>query len=263
MGFETIILDRAEGVATLTLDRPDKLNSVNETMHAEIREALAEIEADGGVRAMLLTGAGRAFCAGQDLSDPALGAPGGSSDLGDTLERNYNPLVRRLAAIELPVVAAVNGIAAGAGANIALACDIVLTARSAGFLQAFCKIGLIPDSGGTHALPRLVGPARAMGLAMLGDTLEAETAAAWGLIWKCVDDDALMDEAAALARRLARQPTRSLALIKRAIRSSPTNDLDTQLDLECDLQRIAGATDDYREGVAAFLEKRKPVFRGH
>lgn len=263
MGFETIILDRAEGVATLTLDRPDKLNSVNETMHAEIREALAEIEADAAVRAMLLTGAGRAFCAGQDLSDPALGAPGGSPDLGDTLERNYNPLVRRLTAIELPVVAAVNGIAAGAGANIALACDIVLAARSAGFLQAFCKIGLIPDSGGTHALPRLVGPARAMGLAMLGDTLEAETAAAWGLIWKCVDDDALMDEATALARRLARQPTRSLALIKRAIRSSPTNDLDTQLDLERDLQRIAGATDDYREGVAAFLEKRKPVFRGH
>ena len=265
MGFDTIVLDRTEGVATLTLNRPDRLNSVNETMHAEIREALAEIEADGAVRAMLLTGAGRAFCAGQDLSDRALGAPsahGGSPDLGDTLERNYNPLVRRLTAIALPVVAAVNGVAAGAGANIALACDIVLAARSAGFLQAFCKIGLVPDSGGTHALPRLVGPARAMGLAMLGDTLEAETAAAWGLIWRCVDDDALMDEATSLARRLARQPTRGLALTKRAIRSSAANDLDAQLDLERDLQRIAGATDDYREGVAAFLEKRKPVFRG-
>ena len=262
MGFETIVLDRAEGVATLTLDRPDKLNSVNEKMHAEIREALAEIEADATIRAVLLTGAGRAFCAGQDLSDRSLGAPGGSPDLGDTLERNYNPLVRRLAAIERPVVAAVNGIAAGAGANIALVCDIVLAARSAGFLQAFCRIGLIPDSGGTHALPRLVGPARAMGLAMLGDTLDAETAAAWGLIWKCVDDDALMDEAAALARHLASGPTRGFALIKRAIRASTTNDLDTQLDLERDLQKIAGATDDYREGVAAFLEKREPAFKG-
>ena len=266
MRFETIALDRAEGVATLTLDRADKLNSLNETMHAEIRAALAEIEADGAVRAMLLTGAGRAFCAGQDLSDRAVSGDGAGdgagTDLGDTLERNYNPLIRRLAALEMPVIAAVNGIAAGAGANLALACDIVLAARSAGFLQAFSRIGLVPDSGGTYVLPRLVGTARAMALTMLGETLDAETAASWGLIWRCVDDDALMGEATALARRLAGQPTRGLALTKRAIRAAAANDLDTQLDLERDLQREAGATEDYREGVAAFLEKRKPVFKG-
>ena len=264
MDFETIALDRAEGVATLTLDRADRLNSLNETMHAEIRAALTEIEADGAVRAMLLTGAGRAFCAGQDLSDRAVSGDGAGAgtDLGDTLERNYNPLIRRLAALEMPVVAAVNGIAAGAGANLALACDIVLAARSAGFLQAFSRIGLVPDSGGTFVLPRLVGTARAMALTMLGETLDAETAASWGLIWRCVDDDALMDEATALARRLAGQPTRGLALTKRAIRASAANDLDTQLDLERDLQREAGATEDYREGVAAFMAKRKPAFKG-
>ena len=262
MDFETIALDRAEGVATLTLDRADRLNSLNETMHAEIRAALTEIEADGAVRAMLLTGAGRAFCAGQDLSDRAVSGDGAGTDLGDTLERNYNPLIRRLAAREMPVVAAVNGIAAGAGANLALACDIVLAARSAGFLQAFSRIGLVPDSGGTFVLPRLVGTARAMALTMLGETLDAETAASWGLIWRCVDDDALMDEATALARRLAGQPTRGLALTKRAIRASAANDLDTQLDLERDLQREAGATEDYREGVAAFMAKRKPAFKG-
>ncbi len=261
MAFETVLLERAGGVATLTLNRPDKLNSFNEAMHADIRAALDAIEGDGAIRAMVLTGAGRAFCAGQDLSDRALGEAGGP-DLGDTLGRNYNPLVRRLVALEMPVVAAVNGIAAGAGANIALACDIVLAARSAGFLQAFCRIGLVPDSGGTHTLPRLVGPARAMGLAMLGETLDAETAESWGLIWKCVDDDALQEEAATLAAHLARQPTRGLALIKRAIRASAANDLDIQLDLERDLQRIAGATDDYREGVAAFMEKRAPRFQG-
>ncbi len=262
MGFETIILDRTEGVAMLTLDRPDKLNSFNDAMHAEIREALTEIESDATVRTLLLTGAGRAFSAGQDLSDRVAGKPDKRVDLGDTLGRNYNPLVRRLATIEIPVIAAVNGVAAGAGANIALACDIVLAARSAGFIQAFCKIGLVPDCGGTFVLPRLVGSARAMGLSMLGETLDAETAAAWGLIWKCVDDDKLMDEATALARHLASRPTKGLALTKQAIRASAANDFDTQLDLERDLQAVAGATDDYQEGIAAFLEKRQPAFKG-
>lgn len=266
MSFTTIRVETAEGVTTVTLDRPDKLNSFNETMHAELRDAFTAIEGDGGVRAVLLTGTGRGFCAGQDLADVL---PDGDAarnrdgvELGDILERNYNPLVRRLRALDRPIVAAVNGVAAGAGANIALACDIVIAARSAKFIQAFCKIGLVPDSAGTYTLPRLVGPARAAGLAMLGEAIDAETAARWGLIWKCVDDDALSSEASALARHLASQPTRALGLIKRALNESATNDLDAQLDLEHEFQCIAASTDDYAEGVAAFLAKRPPVFRG-
>ncbi len=190
-------------------------------------------------------------------------APGTQGpDLGASIETNYNPLVRALRDLPMPVVCAVNGVAAGAGANLAFACDIVLAARSASFIQAFCKIGLIPDSGGTWTLPRLVGHARAMGLAMLGDKLSAEQAEAWGLIWKAIDDDTLAGEAAALARHLATQPTHGLALIKRALHASSTNDLDTQLDLERDLQREAGHSRDYREGVAAFIEKRAPRFEG-
>ncbi len=270
MSFTTIRVETADSVATITLDRPDKLNSFNETMHAELRDALTTIEGDTNVRAVLLTGAGRGFCAGQDLADVL---PDGDNradsagdddagELADLLERNYNPLVRRLRALNRPVVAAVNGVAAGAGANIALACDIVIAARSAKFIQAFCKIGLVLDSAGTYTLPRLVGPARATGLAMLGDAIDGETAAQWGLIWKCVDDDALMTEASGLARHLAAQPTRALGLIKRALNESANNDLDAQLDLEHDLQHIAASTDDYAEGVAAFLAKRPPVFRG-
>lgn len=262
MTYSTIRLDVADGVATLTLDRPDKLNSFTGEMHAELRDALAAIRADASVRCLLLTGAGRGFCAGQDLSDRAV-APGAETpDLGQSLESNYNPLVRALRDLPLPVVCAVNGVAAGAGANLAFACDIVLAARSASFIQAFCKIGLIPDSGGTWALPRLVGTARAMALSMLGDKVAAEQAAAWGMIWKVVDDDRLMEEAGALARHLAAQPTRGLALIKRAIQASATNTLDQQLDLERDLQREAGRTHDYQEGVAAFVAKRAPNFEG-
>ncbi|WP_042690292.1 2-(1,2-epoxy-1,2-dihydrophenyl)acetyl-CoA isomerase PaaG [Azospirillum sp. B506] len=259
---KTILLDIADGVATVTLNRPDRLNSFTAAMHEELRGALAAVREDSSVRCLLLTGAGRGFCAGQDLSDRAV-APGQEApDLGASIETNYNPLVRTLRDLPMPVICAVNGVAAGAGANIALACDIVLAARSASFIQAFCKIGLIPDSGGTWTLPRLVGHARAMGLAMLGDKLSAEQAESWGMIWKAVDDDKLAEEAGALARQLATQPTRGLALIKRALNVSLDNDLDSQLDLERDLQREAGRTQDYREGVAAFVAKRAPKFEG-
>ena len=258
----SILLDLTGGVATITLNRPDKLNAFNEAMHAELAQALNRIEADGTVRAVLLTGAGRAFCAGQDLGDRVMGDGAAPPDLGDTLDRLYNPLVRRLHRLERPVIAAVNGVAAGAGANLALACDLVLAARSARFIQAFCKLGLVPDSGGTYALPRLVGPARAMALALLGEPVPAEQAAAWGLIWRVVDDERLQAEATALARQLATQPTRGLGLIKRALNASADNTLDEQLDLERDLQREAGRTEDYREGVRAFLEKRPAVFGG-
>jgi 2-(1,2-epoxy-1,2-dihydrophenyl)acetyl-CoA isomerase len=262
MAYQNIQLEIAEGVATVTLNRPERLNAFTVEMHAELREALKEIQRDKNVRALLITGAGRGFCAGQDLSarkrEP--GAP--PPDLGDSLERNYNPLIRSLRGLEMPVIAAVNGVAAGSGANLALACDIVLAARSASFVESFSRIGLIPDAGGTWSLPRLLGQARAMGLALLGDKLPAEQAEAWGLIWRCVDDEQLMQEAVALARRLAKQPTKGLALTKRAINASWTNSPSEQLDLERDLQRIAGRTDDYREGVTAFMEKREPIFKG-
>jgi len=262
MTGKTILLAIADGVATITLNRPDRLNSFTAAMHDELREALSEVADDASVRCLLLTGAGRGFCAGQDLSDRAV-APGTQGpDLGASIETNYNPLVRSLRALRMPVICAVNGVAAGAGANLALACDIVLAARSASFIQAFCKIGLIPDSGGTWTLPRLVGHARAMGLAMLGDKVGAEQAEAWGMIWKAVDDDRLAEESLALARHLATQPTHGLALIKQAMNASSTNDLDTQLDLERDLQREAGHSNDYREGVAAFVAKRAPRFEG-
>ncbi len=259
MSFETILFDIDAGVATLTLNRPDVLNSFNAQMHEEIRAALKQVGENDEVRAMLLTGAGRAFSAGQDLGDRAVGAP---ADLAESLEKNYNRLVRSLRELELPVVCAVNGVAAGAGANIALACDIVLAARSADFIQAFVRIGLVPDAGGSYILPRLVGRARATALAMLGEKLPAETAEGWGLIWKCVDDDALAGEAKALAERLAKQPTRALALMKRALNASFENSLSQQLDLERDLQSIASKSADFKEGVAAFLEKRPAVFSG-
>lgn len=258
-----ILVSVQDGVATLTLNRPDKLNSFTAAMLEQFRTELKTIAApSSGVRCLLITGAGRGFCAGQDLSDRAVAPGDGPLDLGESLEKRYNPLLRALKALEIPVICAVNGVAAGAGANLALACDIVIAARSASFIQAFCKIGLIPDSGGTWTLPRLVGSARAAGLALLGDKLSAEQAEAWGMIWKMVDDAALAEEAQALARHLAAQPTKGLSYIKRALAAAETNSFDQQLDLERDLQRLAGRTEDYREGVAAFLGRRAPNFQG-
>jgi len=260
MAFRFITLDLDGPVAVLTLNRPDKLNSFTGAMHREVKDALDKIE-NSGARAMILTGAGRGFCAGQDLADPEFDIAA-NFDAAVALEEYYNPLVKRLKSLPFPVICAVNGVAAGAGANIALACDIVLAARSASFLQAFARIGLVPDAGGTWSLARLVGEARAKGLAMLAEPLSAETAESWGLIWKVVDDHDLMAEARSLAERLASQPTRALALIKQAIHAAASNDFAAQLELEKDLQHQAGKTEDFREGVAAFLEKRKARFKG-
>src|SRR6266700_4753272 len=240
----SILVDRRQGYRIITLNRPQRLNAFNEEMHVALRAALDDAQADPACGALLVTGAGRGFCAGQDLSDrmPGSGPP---RDLGQSLDTLYNPLVRRLHALPFPVVAAVNGVAAGAGANLALHCDIVLAARSAKFVQAFAKLGLVPDAGGTWLLPRLVGAARARGLALLAEPLEAQTAADWGLVWKAVDDDRLMAEAEAICAQLAKGPTIGLGLIKRALDASERNDLDRQLDLERDLQREAGFTPDY------------------
>jgi 2-(1,2-epoxy-1,2-dihydrophenyl)acetyl-CoA isomerase len=262
MNYENILFAIDGGIARLTLNRPDRLNSFNDAMHAEVRDALGRVGEDTSVRVLLLTGAGRGFCAGQDLSDRAV-APGDAPvDLGASIERNYKPLVLGLRSLPLPVVCAVNGVAAGAGANIALACDIVIAAKSASFIQAFARIGLIPDSGGTWFLPRLVGSARAMGLALLGDRLSAEEAASWGLIWQCVEDAQLQAVVDKLLQQFAQAPTRGLAAIKRALDASAGNTLASQLDLERDLQRALGEGADYREGVAAFAAKRPPRFTG-
>lgn len=262
MSYEHLLFDVRDGVARITLNRPDRLNSFNDAMHAQLRDALDRVRSDASVRVLLLTGAGRGFCAGQDLGDRAV-APGGAPvDLGASIERNYLPLILALRSLPMPVVCAVNGVAAGAGANLALACDLVIAAKSASFIQAFCRIGLVPDSGGTYWLPRLVGTARAMGLAMLGEKLPAEQAEAWGLIWRCVDDAALAGTVDALVAQLAKAPTKGLAAIKQALHAADGNSLEQQLALERDLQRALGYSDDYREGVAAFIAKRPPQFTG-
>jgi 2-(1,2-epoxy-1,2-dihydrophenyl)acetyl-CoA isomerase len=259
MTYESILFEQGDGIARITLNRPDRLNSFTRAMHAELRDALANL---GDARVVVLTGAGRGFCAGQDLNDRAV-APGEAVDLGETVDESWNPLIRTLAALPQPVVARVNGVAAGAGANIALACDLVIAAKSAKFIQSFSALGLIPDSGGSWHLPRLVGQARALGLALTGEPLPAEKAAEWGLIWKAVDDDELDAEVEAIAVKLASLPPLGLAAIKRIIRTSWSRTLDQELDLQRDEMRRLGFTEDYREGVAAFLEKRPAKFVGH
>jgi len=261
MDESPILVQQHNGYRAITLNRPQRLNAFTEPMHEALRDALIAAETDTDCRALLLTGSGRGFCAGQDLND-RLSQAGETPVLGGALEAYYNPLVRKLRALPFPVVAAVNGVAAGAGCNIALACDIVIAARSASFIQSFARIGLVPDSGGTWMLPRLVGPARARALALLGEPLPAETAEAWGMIWKTYEDAALMEEAHKLCAHFAAAPTAGLALIKRALDQSWDNDLNAQLDLECDFQREASLNPDYAEGVRAFMEKRPPRFAG-
>ena len=261
MSYQTILFDIKGGVARLTLNRPDRLNSFNTAMHAEVREALGSLKGSDA-RVMVLTGAGRGFCAGQDLNDRAVAPGGTAADLGESVEKNYKPLVLALRSLAVPVIAAVNGVAAGAGANIALACDLVIAARSASFVQGFSKLGLVPDSGGTWTLPRLVGNARAMGLALLGDKLSADQAAQWGLIWRSVDDTELSAVVDALATQLAAAPTRGLARTKQALYEGWDRTLEDQLNIERDYQRELGYTADYAEGVAAFTQKRPPQFTG-
>ncbi|HEY7757899.1 MAG TPA: 2-(1,2-epoxy-1,2-dihydrophenyl)acetyl-CoA isomerase PaaG [Burkholderiales bacterium] len=262
MPFENILFEIAGGVAAITLNRPDKLNSFTAAMHGELREALQRVRSDAAVRALIITGSGRGFCAGQDLSERVMSGSGGEFDVGATLEENYNPLVRGLRTLPIPVVCAVNGVAAGAGCNFALACDVVIAARSARFIEVFSRIGLIPDAGGTYVLPRLIGAARAMGMALTAEPVGAEQAEAWGLIWKCVDDDELMPQARNLAAMLAAGATRGFALTKQALYASCGNSIEQQLALEARLQREAARTADFREGVQAFLEKRTARFSG-
>lgn len=262
MDFETITYSAENGVARLTLNRPERLNSFTIQMHEEVRKALDLLSADESIRTLLITGTGRGFCAGQDLSDRAV-APGGDSiDLGESVEKRYNPLIRTLTSLPMPVVCAVNGVAAGAGASIAFACDMVIAAKSAKFIMSFANIGLVPDSGGSWVIPRLVGQARALSMALTGDPVSAEQAADWGLIWKTAEDEELISEANALAEKFASAPTRGLAETKNLIRTAFTRSLPDQLNLERDKMQELGRSQDYKEGVDAFMNKRKPTFKG-
>ena len=260
MTFTTVIYHCENGSARITLNRPDRMNSFTQVMHEELRAALALVQSDGA-RVLVITGAGRGFCAGQDLNDRAV-APGQAVDLGDSVEKNYAPLVKAIRAVPIPVIAAVNGVAAGAGCNFALACDLVIATESASFLQPFCKLGLIPDTGGSYFLPRLVGTQRAMGLALLGDKISAKRAADIGLIFECVADVEFAPRIDSVAAQLASGPTLGYARTKQAIYASPDNSFDQQLALEGSLMRECGFSEDYREGVAAFKEKRAAVFTG-
>lgn len=260
---DVVLTEKRVGFAILTLNRPDRLNAFTTEQHVRLREALEACRADPECRAVVLTGAGRGFCAGQDLADRDPEMMSERPDLGVTIETWYNPLIRLIRGMDEPVICAVNGVAAGAGANVALACDIVIAARSARFIQAFSKIGLIPDAGGTYTLTRLLGEARAKALALTGEPLSAEDAAQWGLIWKTIEDGQLMEEACRLAQAFADGPARAYALTKKAIHAASANTMDQQLDLERALQREAGWSDDYREGVSAFLQKRRPNYRGN
>lgn len=263
MTYENIKYDVKNGVAILTFNRPETLNSFTVAMHQEVQLAMKDVRMNPEIRALLITGEGRGFCAGQDLNDRSVSATDERPDLGESVERYYNPLIRGIMTLEKPVVCAVNGVAAGAGASIALACDIVLAARSAVFAQVFCKIGLVPDSGGTWNLPRAVGLPRAKGLALLGDKLSAEKAERWGMIWECVDDEELMAKAVELAEHLAVQPTRGLGMAKKLLNESLSTPLHQQLENEKYAMRTLGFSHDYQEGVAAFLAKRKPEYKGH
>lgn len=257
-----ILTTRENGVLTITLNRPDRLNSFNDEMHRQLSDALKIAERDDTVRCLVITGAGRGFCAGQDLNDRNVSVSEQAPDLGYSVETFYNPLIRRLTSLPKPIICAVNGVAAGAGAAIALAGDIVIAAKSASFIQSFCRLGLVPDSGGSWFLPQLAGHARAMGMALLGDKISAEQALQWGMIWQVTENDELTTTVNQLALHLATQPTYGLGLIKKAIYRAATNTLDEQLDLERDLQRLGGRSEDYREGVDAFLNKREPKFKG-
>ncbi len=258
-----MILTKIEqGVLTITLNRPDRLNSFNDKMHRQLSDAIKIAERDDTVRSLVITGAGKGFCAGQDLNDRNVSVGEKAPDLGFSVETFYNPLIRRLTHLPKPIICAVNGVAAGAGAAIAFAGDIVIAAKSASFIQSFCRLGLVPDSGGSWFLPQLAGHARAMGMALLGDKISAEQALQWGMIWQVTENEDLVETVDSLAKHLAIQPTYGLGLIKKAIYSAATNTLDEQLDLERDLQRLGGRSQDYREGVDAFLNKRTPQFKG-
>ncbi|EHU1490094.1 2-(1,2-epoxy-1,2-dihydrophenyl)acetyl-CoA isomerase PaaG [Acinetobacter baumannii] len=262
MDYQNIIAEEKNGVGYLTFNRPKALNSFNVDMHREVAEVLNLWTKNPDVRCVVISGEGRGFCAGQDLGDRVVDPNADAPDLGYSIETYYNPLIKTIVNMPKPVICAVNGVAAGAGANIALACDLVIAAKSANFVQAFCRLGLVPDSAGTWFLPRAVGHARAMGLALLGDKLPAETAKEWGMIWDVVEDAELKTKVTELAERLAKQPTFGLSLIKKAIHQSSNNTFDEQMLLERDLQRIAGRSEDYREGVQAFMNKREPNFKG-
>ncbi|MCG6038365.1 2-(1,2-epoxy-1,2-dihydrophenyl)acetyl-CoA isomerase PaaG [Acinetobacter oleivorans] len=262
MDYQNIIAEEKNGVGYLTFNRPKALNSFNVDMHREVAEVLNQWTTNPDVRCVVISGEGRGFCAGQDLGDRVVDPNAEAPDLGYSIETYYNPLIKTIVNMPKPVICAVNGVAAGAGANIALACDLVIAAKSANFVQAFCRLGLVPDSAGTWFLPRAVGHARAMGLALLGDKLPAETAKEWGMIWDVVEDAELKTKVTELAERLAKQPTFGLSLIKKAIHQSSNNTFDEQVLLERDLQRIAGRSEDYREGVQAFMNKREPNFKG-
>ncbi|MCU4442035.1 2-(1,2-epoxy-1,2-dihydrophenyl)acetyl-CoA isomerase PaaG [Acinetobacter pittii] len=262
MDYQNIIAEEKNGVGYLTFNRPKALNSFNVDMHREVAEVLNQWTKNPDVRCVVISGEGRGFCAGQDLGDRVVDPNAEAPDLGYSIETYYNPLIKTIVNMPKPVICAVNGVAAGAGANIALACDLVIAAKSANFVQAFCRLGLVPDSAGTWFLPRAVGHARAMGLTLLGDKLPAETAKEWGMIWDVVEDAELKTKVTELAERLAKQPTFGLSLIKKAIHQSSNNTFEEQMLLERDLQRIAGRSEDYREGVQAFMDKREPNFKG-
>ena len=260
--YQTIVLEKTNGVANLTLNRPDRLNSFNVQMHEELQSALDDIATDGETRCVVLTGAGRGFCAGQDLGDRAVSADQAAPDLGMSVEKFYNPLIRRLTNLKMPVICALNGVAAGAGASVVMACDIVIAAKSASFILSFAKVGLVPDSGSSWHFARAIGLPRAKAMAMLGNKVKAEQAEQWGLIYQVVEDDDLQTTAAELGNYLAKQPTEALANIKELVHTAFDYSLNEQLERERKAMQHLGRSDDYREGVASFMEKREPNFKG-